>query len=94
MTPAVKFLEKARVPFKLHQYNADSDDDVGWGEAAAQALGLDPSSVFKTLVLSLQGAPGKPFAVAVVPVAQRVDFRAVCAALGAKKSAMADPADA
>jgi len=99
MTPAIKFLEAAGVPFTVHKYDADHEDsaqsDVGWGNAAANALGLDPQSVFKTLVVAVDNpAKRMTHAVAVLPVAEKLDFRAMSEALGAKRAAMANPADA
>jgi Cys-tRNA(Pro)/Cys-tRNA(Cys) deacylase len=55
---------------------------------AAEALGVDPARVFKTLLVDT----GSALAVAIVPVDRQLDLKAVSAALGAKKVAMADPA--
>jgi Cys-tRNA(Pro)/Cys-tRNA(Cys) deacylase len=89
-TPAVRTLEKARVAHSLHPYDADAPADGGYGEAAVAALGADPRQVFKTLVTRVDGA----LTVAVVPVAGQLDLKALAAAVGGRKAAMADPADA
>jgi len=55
---------------------------------AADALGLDPAKVFKTLMVDVDGR----LAVGIVPVSGSLDLKALAAALGGKKAAMADPA--
>ncbi len=74
----------------LHPYDPGHADDQGHGEAAVAALGADPRQVFKTLVTRVDGA----LTVAVVPVSGSLDLKALAAAAGGRKAAMADPADA
>lgn len=57
---------------------------------AAEALGIAPEKVFKTLMVEVEGR----LAVGVVPVSGNLDLKAFAAALGAKKASMADPAAA
>lgn len=66
-----------------HDPTADS-----YGEEAVAALGLDPTTVFKTLLAELDG---REHVVAVVPVASRLDLKALARSAGAKKATMADP---
>jgi Cys-tRNA(Pro)/Cys-tRNA(Cys) deacylase len=89
-TPAVAVLERAGVPHTLHPYDPDHADGHGYGEAAVAALGADPRRVFKTLVTRVDGT----LTVAVVPVSGTLDLKALAAAAGGRKAAMADPADA
>ncbi len=89
-TPAVRTLERASVPHTLHPYDAGHPGAAGYGEAAAAALGVDPRQVFKTLVTVVDGA----LTVAVVPVATTLDLKALAAAAGGRRAAMADPAAA
>jgi Cys-tRNA(Pro)/Cys-tRNA(Cys) deacylase len=89
-TPAVRALERARVAHTLHPYDPEHPSDLGHGEAAVAALGADPRQVFKTLVARVDGA----LTVAVVPVSGSLDLKALAAAAGGRKAAMADPADA
>ena len=89
-TPAVAVLVKAKVAHTLHPYDPEHPSDQGHGEAAVAALGADPRQVFKTLLARVDGA----LTVAVVPVAGTLDLKALASAVGAKKAAMADPADA
>jgi Cys-tRNA(Pro)/Cys-tRNA(Cys) deacylase len=89
-TPAVRTLERAEAAFTLHPYDPEHPSDQGHGEAAVVALGADPRRVLKTLVARVDGA----LTVAVVPVATTLDLKALAAAAGGRKAAMADPADA
>jgi Cys-tRNA(Pro)/Cys-tRNA(Cys) deacylase len=91
-TPAVRTLEQAGVSFSLHEYDptAPAAGTHGYGEAAVAALGVDAAQVFKTLVTRVDGA----LTVAVVPVSGQLDLKALAAAAGGRKAAMADPADA
>ncbi|MGY1672251.1 Cys-tRNA(Pro) deacylase [Geodermatophilus sp. SYSU D00710] len=89
-TPAVRALEKARVTHTLHPYDPGHASDQGHGEAAVAALGADPRRVFKTLVTRVDGT----LTVAVVPVSGTLDLKALAAAAGGRRAAMADPADA
>jgi Cys-tRNA(Pro)/Cys-tRNA(Cys) deacylase len=73
----------------LHPYTHDPSAQ-SYGAEAAEALGIDPSRVFKTLMVDVEGR----LAVAIVPVSGTLDLKAMAAALGAKKAAMADPAAA
>jgi Cys-tRNA(Pro)/Cys-tRNA(Cys) deacylase len=89
-TPAVQVLERAGVPHTLHPYDPEHAEDQGYGEAAAAALGVPPERLFKTLVTRVDGA----LTVAVVPVSGTLDLKALAAAAGGRKAAMAEPADA
>ncbi|MBF4590161.1 Cys-tRNA(Pro) deacylase [Curtobacterium sp. VKM Ac-1395] len=86
-TPATLALERAGVPFVPHVYE-HHETATNFGEEAAAALGLREEQVFKTLVVSVDGA----LAVAIVPVANRLDLKAIAAAVGGKKATLADPA--
>jgi Cys-tRNA(Pro)/Cys-tRNA(Cys) deacylase len=86
----VTALDRAKVAYTLHPYDADHPPGHGYGEAAVAALGADPRQVFKTLVARVDGA----LTVAVVPVSTTLDLKALAAAVGGRKAAMADPADA
>ena len=89
-TPAVTALQKAGVGHTLRSYDPQHSPGVGHGEAAVAALGADPRQVFKTLVARVDGA----LTVAVVPVSGTLDLKALAAAVGGRKAAMAEPADA
>jgi Cys-tRNA(Pro)/Cys-tRNA(Cys) deacylase len=81
--------KRAKIAFTLHEYDHDPAA-ASYGLEAAAALGLPPGQVFKTLVASVDGN----LAVAVVPVASSLDLKALAAAAGGKRAAMADQRDA
>ncbi|MEM9612922.1 MAG: Cys-tRNA(Pro) deacylase [Actinomycetota bacterium] len=89
VTPAVKLLEKRRVGHRVLTYDHEPDG-TAYGDEAVEALGLDAASVFKTLVATVDGA----HVVAVVPVADKLDLKALARAAKGKKAAMADAGDA
>ena len=88
-TPATVALTRAGVDFTLHAYDHDPRAS-SYGLEAAQALGLDPARVYKTLVASVDGG----LAVAVVPVSGQLDLKALARALGGAKAVMAEQATA
>ncbi len=93
MTPAVTLAEKAGIRFTLHRYEHDPDAP-SYGAEAAEKLNLPPERVFKTLVASTTMKGRDTLAVAVVPVGGQLDLKRLAAALGGKKAAMADVAEA
>ncbi|MFE7790086.1 Cys-tRNA(Pro) deacylase [Streptomyces sp. NPDC057460] len=88
-TPATVALTAAGTPFTTHAYEHDPASP-SYGEEAAEALGISPDRVFKTLVADVDGN----LTVAVVPVAGSLDLKALASAVGGKRAAMADPAAA
>ncbi|MFF8482746.1 Cys-tRNA(Pro) deacylase [Streptomyces antibioticus] len=85
-TPATVALTSAGVEFTVHAYDHDPGHP-SYGEEAAEAMGVSPDRVFKTLVADVDGT----LTVAVVPVAGSLDLKALASAVGGKKAAMADP---
>ncbi len=83
-------LTDAGVPHSVHTYDHDPRTPAGYGMEAALALGLEPGSVFKTLVAEVDGR----LTVAVVPVTGQLDLKALAAAAGGKRAAMALRPDA
>lgn len=88
-TPATQQLTAAGVDFEERAYEHDPRAE-SYGLEAAQELGVEARSVFKTLVVELDH---DGFGVCVVPVEMRADLKAAAAALGAKKAKLAQPAD-
>jgi Cys-tRNA(Pro)/Cys-tRNA(Cys) deacylase len=82
-------LERAGIPFTLHEYAHDPRNE-SYGTEASEALGVSPDRVFKTLVAEVDGA----LVTGVVPVEGQLDLKALAAACGGKKAAMAPVAPA
>ncbi|UFQ20128.1 MULTISPECIES: Cys-tRNA(Pro) deacylase [Streptomyces] len=88
-TPATVALTAAGAAFTVHSYEHDPAHP-SYGEEAAEAMGVSPDRVFKTLVAEVDGE----LTVAVVPVAGSLDLKALAAAVSGKRAVMADPAAA
>jgi Cys-tRNA(Pro)/Cys-tRNA(Cys) deacylase len=88
-TPATVALTAAGIEHTVHAYPHDPRS-TSYGLEAAEALGLDPARVHKTLMAAVDGA----LTVAIVPVAGQLDLKALARAVGGSKAVMADPAAA
>jgi len=88
MTPAIIIAEKNKIDFKVHQYKHDKKA-ASYGLEAAEKLNVEPLQVFKTLVVEAD----KQLVVAVLPVTEQLNLKAVATALKAKKAQMADKND-
>ncbi|GAA2757068.1 aminoacyl-tRNA deacylase [Actinopolymorpha rutila] len=105
-TPAVVALQRAGVAHTVHPYDHEHTEAGRSGKAtkaskatkerphygleAAQALGVPPERLFKTLLAQVDDE----LAVAVVPVSASLDLKAFAAALGGKRAQLAEPAAA
>ena len=72
MTPAVQAAKRAGIDFRLHEYEGVELGEGDYAEGVAEALGLPPGRLFKTLVASADGR----LAVYVVPADRQLDLRA------------------
>lgn len=88
-TPATVALTAAGADYTVHAYEHDPAHP-SYGEEAAQAMGVSPDRVFKTLVAEVDGE----LTVAVVPVAGTLNLKALATAVSGKRAVMADPAAA
>jgi Cys-tRNA(Pro)/Cys-tRNA(Cys) deacylase len=86
-TPATSALRAAGIAFTEHEY-VHAPSAAGYGLEAAAALGVEPDRVFKTLLVEVDGR----LVVGIVPVTGRLDLKALAAAVGGRRAAMADPA--
>lgn len=101
-TPATVALSAAGIAYDVRTYEHDSlltDRSLrrapsarheGYGLEAAEALGVEPARVFKTLLANLDGH----LVVGIVPVSGQLDLKALARALGGSKAVMADVAAA
>ncbi|MEV0896332.1 Cys-tRNA(Pro) deacylase [Actinoplanes sp. NPDC049802] len=88
-TPATALLAAERVAHTLHPYDV-SPDAPDYGALVAEALGVEPHRVFKTLVAEVDGR----LVVGVVPVTGDLDLKALASASGGKRATLADRAAA
>jgi Cys-tRNA(Pro)/Cys-tRNA(Cys) deacylase len=88
-TRATQALARLGVKFTLHTYDYDPDADR-IGLQAAEALGVEPRRVLKTLMTEVDG---KPVCV-VVPSDREVSMKKLAAAFAGKTASMMRPADA
>ena len=86
-TPATVALIASGIQFSEHAYHHDPAT-TNYGLEAANALGLEPDRVFKTLLADVDGR----LVVGIVPVTGKLDLKALAAAVGGKRAEMADPA--
>ncbi|MFI6327980.1 Cys-tRNA(Pro) deacylase [Micromonospora chersina] len=84
-TPATALLTRRKITHSTHPYDV-SPDAPNYGALVAAALGVPPARVFKSLVTEVDGG----LTVAVVPVTGELDLKALAAAVGGKRAAMAD----
>jgi len=82
-------LAARQVAYELHPYDV-SPDAPNYGALVAVALGVEPALLFKTLIAEVDGG----LTVAVVPVTGDLDLKALAAAVGGKRAALADRAAA
>lgn len=88
-TTATIALERAKIPFTVHEYAHDPRTG-SYGLEASEALGVPPERVFKTLVASVDGT----LTVGVVPVNRQLDLKRLAGAVRGKKAVMAEVAAA
>ena len=88
-TRATQALTRLGVRFALHVYDYDPDADR-IGLQAAEALGIEPGRMLKTLMAEVDG---KPVCV-VVPSNREVSMKKLAAAFRGKAASMMRPADA
>jgi Cys-tRNA(Pro)/Cys-tRNA(Cys) deacylase len=96
-TPATVALTQAGIAYEVRAYEHDPRAE-SYGAEAAEALGVDPDRVFKTLLASLDPSTGSgqrsELVVGIVPVSGHLDLKALAKALDGSKAVMADVAAA
>jgi Cys-tRNA(Pro)/Cys-tRNA(Cys) deacylase len=90
-SPALDHLERNGIDHRVHTYDPDDlDDEMTYGEAVAEAVGVAADRLFKTLVAEVDERP----VVAIVPVDGRMSTKALARAAGGKRARLVDPSDA
>jgi Cys-tRNA(Pro)/Cys-tRNA(Cys) deacylase len=88
-TAATELLTRQGIPHTVHSYAHDPRRG-SYGAEASEALGVPPGRVLKTLIADVDGT----LTVGVVPVAAQLDLKALAAAVGGRKAALAEVAAA
>jgi len=92
-TPAIDLVARAGIDYRVHAYTPperharDRDRRPSYGTDAAEALGVDPARVFKTLVASVDGE----LVLVVVPVDRDLDLKRLALARSGRKATLVDP---
>ncbi len=88
-TPATTVLEKAGIAFSLHEYDYDPNAPR-IGLQAAEALGIAPDRLLKTLMAKA----GPAIVCVLAPSDKEVSLKRLAAAAGAKDAALLSPTEA
>ncbi|AXP41938.1 TPA: Cys-tRNA(Pro) deacylase [Haemophilus influenzae 10810] len=88
MTPAIDLLKKQKIPFILHTYDHDPNNQH-FGDEAAEKLGIDPNRSFKTLLVAENGDQ-KKLACFVLATANMLNLKKAAKSIGVKKVEIAD----
>ena len=95
-TRALEVVRRAGVAHEVHAYQAPEphgrarDDRPSYGVDAANALGIPPTRVFKTLVATVDGH----LVLAVVPVDSELDLKLLADMCAGRRAALVEPAQA
>jgi len=84
-TPATRILADSGLPHMLRTYRHDARS-TSYGLEAAQALGVEPERVYKTLLVDVDGG----LVVGIVPVDTQLDVKALAATVGGKRAVLAE----
>lgn len=82
-------LVQRKIPHELFEF----DPSIRSAAEVAQATGVPPNEVYKTLVVEQDPPKGKPYLV-MMPADSELNLKALAAAIGVKKLRMASHADA
>jgi Cys-tRNA(Pro)/Cys-tRNA(Cys) deacylase len=88
-TPATLALEKAGIAFALHEYDYDPNA-ARIGLQAAQALGVSPARLLKTLMAKAGGQ----LVCVIAPSDKEISLKKLAAAANTKDASLLPPADA
>jgi len=86
---SVRLLNKQEIPFKIHQFS----DSIHSANGVAEAVGVSPERVYKTLVALRQAPRAKPLLV-MLSANNTLNLKKAARALGEKKLRMASHTEA
>lgn len=86
-TPAINVLEAAGVVFEVQEFHHEPGER-NYGLSAAEALGVEPERVFKTLIANLTTDRGVEHVVGIVPVSGQLSLKELAVALAGKRAEM------
>lgn len=89
-TPAIALLTDLGVEFTVHEFHHEAGER-NYGQVAAEALGVEPERVFKTLLAELATEGRAEQVVGIVPVSGQLALRDLAAAMGGKRAEMCRP---
>ncbi|MCF2706111.1 Cys-tRNA(Pro) deacylase [Arcanobacterium haemolyticum] len=89
-TPALQALEAAGIAYELIEYEHSDHFEHGYALDTAAVLGRDPATLFKTLMVLVDGKP----TCAVVPATGMLNLKSLAKAAGGKKAEMMEPSKA
>lgn len=87
MTPAITYLKSLKLPFDILSYEHEPQSPA-FGLEAAEKLMLPPQQVFKTLLVALNTGT---LVCVLVPVAKKLDMKAIAKHMRVKSAKMAEP---
>ncbi len=88
-TNAMRALDARKLPYQALTYSSE----IHSADGAAQALGVSPAMVFKTLVVLPESGQGRPLLV-MVPGTHAVDLKVLGQSVGEKRLRMASQREA
>lgn len=91
-THAIRLLESKGIEHRVTEY--DDSGQFHTGEEAAALVGAPAEAVYKTLVVLNESDPRARPMMAIIPVADQLDLKALASAVGAKKLRMATQREA
>jgi Cys-tRNA(Pro)/Cys-tRNA(Cys) deacylase len=95
-TRAIELVTRAGIAHRIHAYASPErhgrarEARPSYGSEAAEALGVEPGRIFKTLAVAVDGG----LVLAVIPVDRELDLKGLTGALGGRRAVMAEPAAA
>lgn len=85
-TPALRLLQREGVAHVVHSFAHDPATELPFGLEAAAALDVDAKRIYKTLLTDVDNV----LTVAILPVSDHLDLKALAVAAGGRRAKIAD----